>query len=192
MIGCERESERTSPNGKLEFAKLTSRRRRATCAARADAIQGGPDSSLWVCADPSRQSMPRAVRQERRQAAPTRNSTTLTVDLELLPDKRLHAHDLETLGRALERDAEENQARDGQVRRRDVQGDRANVAQVLPDVDLEACSPSANVASAFQSSRSERSGKEKRDAPDGRSPGAAGLAMSQTGFGELERSRKVP
>lgn len=50
------------------------------------------------------------------------------MNLKLLPDKRLNTHDLETFGRALERDAEEDQARDGQMRRRNVQGDRANVA----------------------------------------------------------------
>jgi hypothetical protein len=112
------------------------------------------------------------------------------VNLKLLSDERLYAHDLEPFGRALKRDAEEDQARDSQMRRRNVQGDRANVAQFLPDVNLEPCSSHAE----GQHSRlpKKASGKWKGDVPDGRSPGAAGLAMSQTGFGELEMSRKVP
>lgn len=57
---------------------------------------------------------------------------------ELLADERLNAHDLETLRRLLERDAEKEQTRDRQMRRRDVQSDRTEVAQVLPDIDLEA------------------------------------------------------
>lgn len=63
----------------------------------------------------------------------------LTVDLKLLPHKRLHAHDLQSVGRVLERDAHEEQAGDGQVRRRDVKGERAEFVRRVPHVDLETC-----------------------------------------------------
>lgn len=60
------------------------------------------------------------------------------MQLKRLADKGLDRHDLHPLGRVLEADAQEDQARDGQVRRRDVERDGPEFRLVVAHVDLEA------------------------------------------------------
>lgn len=64
-------------------------------------------------------------------------NTASTMNFEILLDVRLHAHDLHPLWRVLKRDAEEEQTRDGKMRRGRKEANRAQLARTVRDVDLE-------------------------------------------------------